>query len=464
MRDIPVTRTKMLYTYLNIKRPVSCKTEPASRENPKIIFTLRSPLLYSPIRYRIPALVTCFRGSVLYLVVLFVFLCKDMCRFIVALERRVGGKSILTKIGICRFKYIILRNYASFQAIEKPVKGRLPKNANQWNNVRVKATLTFALSAITSRNGLHKETITMGKLIINKTIQILVLQALIAILIAVCNTRVSQAAPYTVFGFDNPRGSLTNSNAAAAVFQSSVFDANTNNLESYTAGARNVLFAEPTPLLFGSRDIQYGITFGSGANTIYARSSRITQNYVLDLGGSQVLSGSTNPQYDDEIVVAGSPTFQATPVSGSNFMGGTTTSTTDLRFDFATTANTGNATGVNAFGFYGIDAGDTAVNNLSVTVTYLNNSTQNFIINPGGFNAQNDNTFFFGVVTPDQQFKSVVITNPQSATDSVGYDNFVIGRNVSATVVPEAPSLTGMLLGSSLIGALAMARKRKETI
>ncbi|MBC8139998.1 MAG: hypothetical protein H7Y38_01005 [Armatimonadetes bacterium] len=299
----------------------------------------------------------------------------------------------------------------------------------------------------------------MGKLITSKAIQILVLQALIAILLAVCNGRASQAAPYTIFGFDNPRGSLTNSNAAAAAFQASVFDVDTDDLESYNVNDRNVLYDEGAVLL-GTRVIQYGLEFApGGGSSVFARSSQVTVTYAV-LGIS-----STTPAFDDRIVddstTAG---FNATPVSGDNFMGG---ESKNLRFDFFTTGEpgTGIESGVKAFGFYGIDAGDTALNNLSVDVFYDDATTQNFVINPGGFGSTaNDNTFFFGVVSPDKAFTSVRINSPQSATDSVGYDNLMVGRNVTATVVPEIPSLTGLLLGSSLLGGLMMVRRRKDTI
>ena len=293
----------------------------------------------------------------------------------------------------------------------------------------------------------------MGKLITNKAVRILVAQAVIAILVAFAGKMNVLAAPYTLFGQDDPRGALTNSNAARDAFLLSIFDDSTNDLESMTAGGRNAIYTEPIGGLFtGQQTRQYGLEFAPGGTQIFARSSRTQQGYLLGV----LQGGESARQYDDAVDTT-NPAL-ATATSGTNLMGGNT-GFPEVRFDFATNANTGGEIGVKAFGFFGIDAGDVPANNISLLVTYLDNTQQEFFVTPGGFTAtQSNNVFFFGVVTPDQAFKSVAIKSPQNVTDGVGYDDFTIGTSVSATVVPENPSIIGMLLGCALTGGVMIKR------
>ena len=76
------------------------------------------------------------------------------------------------------------------------------------------------------------------------------------------------------------------------------------------------------------------------------------------------------------------------------------------------------------------------------------------------FNFQNNFLYFMGIVSTDNNIRSIALTNLHGGGDTVGYDNLRFATLQDVTAVPEPASM--LLLGSGLAAIAAKARRRSK--
>lgn len=228
-----------------------------------------------------------------------------------------------------------------------------------------------------------------------------------ACLLAVAGVCDAQIATY--FGNDDPRGTLANSFAARAAFQSALTSFGTDNIEGY----------DP-----------------------------FTPDPMLTFGGLGVTAAT-------DVDFVGETSFYA--VSGNRFL--------LSRIDFDGTNGTPNlpsvftlSSAVTAFGMFFVNVGDPP-NSTDLSIRLENTVTlTDKTIGIGSFSGrQLDATFFFGI-TDFEPFNRVTIL-PSTAggnVDGMVFDDVTVGF----AAVPEPASLS--LLGAGACAAVAFLQRRKN--
>ncbi|WP_297526618.1 PEP-CTERM sorting domain-containing protein [Thiohalobacter sp.] len=112
---------------------------------------------------------------------------------------------------------------------------------------------------------------------------------------------------------------------------------------------------------------------------------------------------------------------------------------------------------VSAFGFNGIDIGDFVTQQMTLTLTDVNNVVSQLTV-PHSLNiGNNDNaTLFFGFIDAGNSYTSIAFTNAGGG-DIFAFDDMVVGDAGQITTVPEPGILA--LLGIGLAGFAGVRRK-----
>ena len=224
------------------------------------------------------------------------------------------------------------------------------------------------------------------------------------------------------FAQDNPRGLLTNSNAAYNSFTSALTSFYTNDLETVSG-------LNPT-LSFGAT----GVTAATSGPTasIAVNGETGTNGYII-------------------------------PVSGSKFFANTPES--EMTFSLNKS--------VSAFGLYAIDAGtlgnSTPANLYFTLKNTATGASKTVLANPAGETGVTNNVIFFGVTDFTNPFDQITVGGgasvvlPQgTARDGISYDNITVGsaRSNATTQIPEPSSIAfAIVAGIPLVSAIRSRRR-----
>lgn len=221
--------------------------------------------------------------------------------------------------------------------------------------------------------------------------------------------------------------------------------------------------ASAGPLTFFGNDPNVFLTGGSGVfpNALNARAGFLSN--LVGVGTESFesfLDGATGPlslsfpgagaatllgsgAIDDDPDL----TFGQRAITGSKWWRTSTSNNFSIEF----------ANPVAAFGFFGIDAGETS--RLQLTLTSANGSTLNLPVpHPVGF-SQNGAVFFYGYIDRDNPWVSVDFTG-QGQTEFFGFDDMTIGSVQQVSPVPE-PASVGIFAGLGCVLVWRSRRKRK---
>lgn len=199
--------------------------------------------------------------------------------------------------------------------------------------------------------------------------------------------------------------------------------------------------SDPRPNADAARADFFTYLVGVGTEDFEGVPAGTTSPLTIDFGaaGTATLNGGGD--------VTSDTTYGAFPISGSKYW---EASDTSFSLNFSDS--------IAAFGFYGTDIGDWGG---TVTVTTQDGVSTAYEIPhtsvPDG--STSGSALYWGVIDTDNPFISITFDNTYGVGDWFGFDDFSIGsiEQVQPTI-PEPGTL--LLLGSGLIGLLALGRKK----
>lgn len=121
---------------------------------------------------------------------------------------------------------------------------------------------------------------------------------------------------------------------------------------------------------------------------------------------------------------------------------------------------------VAAFGFYGVDIGDFE-GQLKLTLLNTLTNFQQTVTVPHTMKGEGGGVLYFGLIAaPNELFNQIIFGNTAQGVDYFAFDDMTIGslEQVHSEPVPEPLTMTGLMLGGSLLAGGRRWRKRRQSI